>query len=229
MLHDPSEYRYVLSRKTHALRTKRKNFQQKLQPEVGGRRSSGKSQGTKPIPQRFLESPTQSPAFQTRLRCKYLRISVGPHQYSRYYSYILPTDSAIGASKVEAYPRSLYSRKPKGFNLNTYKLHSLGDYADTIRQYGTTDSYSTQLVSNPLMRLQSGELINVSRVKYHIEIQKFRIHGLVRSNTRNRLLLLKEGAQDFDTSGRRFQSLKLLLWTIWKMLQLPSSIPMRLD
>jgi uncharacterized protein YdaU (DUF1376 family) len=38
------------------------------------------------------------------------------------------------------------SRQPKGFNLNTYKLHSLGDYANTIRQYGTTDSYSTQLV-----------------------------------------------------------------------------------
>ena len=35
----------------------------------------------------------------------------------------------------------------KGFNLNTYKLHSLGDYVETIRRYGTTDSYSTQLVS----------------------------------------------------------------------------------
>jgi hypothetical protein len=38
------------------------------------------------------------------------------------------------------------SRQPKCINLNTYKLHSLGDYANTIRQYGTTDSYSTQLV-----------------------------------------------------------------------------------
>ena len=33
-------------------------------------------------------------------------------------------------------------------NLNTYKYHSLGDYATTIRRFGTTDSYSTQLVSN---------------------------------------------------------------------------------
>ena len=32
------------------------------------------------------------------------------------------------------------------FNLSTYKLHALGDYADTIRQRGTTDSYSTQMV-----------------------------------------------------------------------------------
>jgi hypothetical protein len=33
------------------------------------------------------------------------------------------------------------------FNLSTYKLHALGDYANTIRQRGTTDSYSTQMVS----------------------------------------------------------------------------------
>lgn len=37
-------------------------------------------------------------------------------------------------------------RKPKTFNLNTYKGHSLGDYPDTIRKYGTTDSYSTEPV-----------------------------------------------------------------------------------
>lgn len=33
------------------------------------------------------------------------------------------------------------------FNLLTYKLHALGDYANTIRQRGTTDSYSTQMVN----------------------------------------------------------------------------------
>lgn len=38
------------------------------------------------------------------------------------------------------------SRQPKTFNLQTYKLHALGDYVSTIRQYGTTDSYSTQVV-----------------------------------------------------------------------------------
>lgn len=37
-------------------------------------------------------------------------------------------------------------RRPKTFNLNTYKLHSLGDYVNTIRKYGTTDSYSTEPV-----------------------------------------------------------------------------------
>ena len=33
--------------------------------------------------------------------------------------------------------------KPKGFNLNTYKLHALGDYPRTIRERGTTDNYTT--------------------------------------------------------------------------------------
>jgi len=36
----------------------------------------------------------------------------------------------------------------KTLNLNTYKFHALGDYVATIRLFGTTDSYSTQLVSS---------------------------------------------------------------------------------
>ncbi|KAH7927896.1 hypothetical protein BV22DRAFT_1006163 [Leucogyrophana mollusca] len=35
--------------------------------------------------------------------------------------------------------------RPKSFNLLTYKLHALGDYATTIRMFGTTDSYTTQI------------------------------------------------------------------------------------
>jgi hypothetical protein len=38
------------------------------------------------------------------------------------------------------------SRMRKAFNLCTYKLHALGDYAKTIRLFGTSDSYSTQVV-----------------------------------------------------------------------------------
>ena len=36
--------------------------------------------------------------------------------------------------------------KVKSFNLATYKMHALGDYVETIRMYGTTDSYSTEPV-----------------------------------------------------------------------------------
>lgn len=39
------------------------------------------------------------------------------------------------------------SSSKKKLNLNTYKFHSLGDYVATIRLFGTTDSYSTQVVS----------------------------------------------------------------------------------
>ncbi|GAB1522320.1 hypothetical protein RhiTH_005434 [Rhizoctonia solani] len=31
------------------------------------------------------------------------------------------------------------------FNINTYKVHAIGDYVDTIAEFGTTDSYSTQI------------------------------------------------------------------------------------
>jgi hypothetical protein len=42
--------------------------------------------------------------------------------------------------------KSSTGRQLKGFSLKTYKYHALGDYCDTIRRFGTTDSYSTQPV-----------------------------------------------------------------------------------
>lgn len=42
------------------------------------------------------------------------------------------------------------ARKQKTLNLNTYKFHSLGDVVPTIRRFGTTDSYSTQIVRTSL-------------------------------------------------------------------------------
>ena len=41
---------------------------------------------------------------------------------------------------------SVNTRRPKTLNLNTYKHHALGHYAATIRHYGMTDSYTTELV-----------------------------------------------------------------------------------
>ncbi|KAG6905501.1 hypothetical protein DXG01_002331, partial [Tephrocybe rancida] len=35
-------------------------------------------------------------------------------------------------------------RKAKTFSLNTYKFHTIGDYASTIQHFGTVDSYSTE-------------------------------------------------------------------------------------
>jgi hypothetical protein len=43
------------------------------------------------------------------------------------------------------------ARRSKTFNLQTYKLHALGDYSTSIRNFGTTDSYSTEPVSGRIL------------------------------------------------------------------------------
>lgn len=37
-------------------------------------------------------------------------------------------------------------RKTKKFNLRTYKFHTMGDYVRSIWLFGTTDSFTTQIV-----------------------------------------------------------------------------------
>jgi hypothetical protein len=51
------------------------------------------------------------------------------------------------ANQTDANPTKL-KKKIKSLNLNTYKFHAMGDYVNSIRLFGTTDSYSTQIVSN---------------------------------------------------------------------------------
>lgn len=51
----------------------------------------------------------------------------------------------LGSSRVQSHSNS--GRQMKTLNLQTYKVHALGDYVSQIRLYGTTDSYSTQVVS----------------------------------------------------------------------------------
>lgn len=47
-------------------------------------------------------------------------------------------------------------RRVKMWNINTPKFHALGDVASYIRSYGTTDSYSTQLVRQSFVVLTIG-------------------------------------------------------------------------
>jgi hypothetical protein len=53
------------------------------------------------------------------------------------------TSKGVGTKQV-----SHTGRKAMSFNLNTYKIHALGDYVSHIKLFGTTDSYSTEPVSN---------------------------------------------------------------------------------
>ncbi|KAF9501634.1 hypothetical protein BDN71DRAFT_1584712 [Pleurotus eryngii] len=48
------------------------------------------------------------------------------------------------------------SRLVKKLNLNIYKFHAMGDYVQTIQEFGTTDSYSTQLGELAHREVKSG-------------------------------------------------------------------------
>ena len=58
---------------------------------------------------------------------------------------IQPT-SNVSPTLGPAVPPSTSTRKLKTLNIFTYKFHALGDYVPTIRLFGGTDSFSTQLV-----------------------------------------------------------------------------------
>jgi hypothetical protein len=53
------------------------------------------------------------------------------------------------ASSAAPHGNQTQGRRPKTFSLQTYKVHALGDYVATIKRYGTTDSYTTAVVSRP--------------------------------------------------------------------------------
>jgi hypothetical protein len=54
------------------------------------------------------------------------------------------TSAVSGAQSLRV---SLVKTKTKKFSLSTYKMHALGDYVSYIQLFGTTDNYSTQVVS----------------------------------------------------------------------------------
>jgi hypothetical protein len=58
-----------------------------------------------------------------------------------------PTEPPVPAEEPLHAAAAPKKTKVKTLNLLVYKLHALGDYARTIRLFGTTDSYSTQIVS----------------------------------------------------------------------------------
>ena len=60
------------------------------------------------------------------------------------------TAERTGTATATSKPSTSKGRIFFFLNLNTYKDHSLGDYVETIRQYGTTDSYSTESVGSSL-------------------------------------------------------------------------------
>lgn len=61
---------------------------------------------------------------------------------------------AADSESLEEDPSNLEAgRRRKYFNLETVKLHMLGDHVESIEQFGTTDLVSTQTVSHPTLYL----------------------------------------------------------------------------
>jgi hypothetical protein len=67
--------------------------------------------------------------------------------------------SSTASQRLDAAPKASgqYARKPKSLGLKTYTYHALGDYVETIRLFGTTDSFSTQPVSLQLNMFSTSE------------------------------------------------------------------------
>ena len=63
-----------------------------------------------------------------------------------------PTSEPVDGPNVE--PNASSGPGFKRFNLKTYKVHALGDYADHIEQFRPTDCFSTQQVSSVLVVIQ---------------------------------------------------------------------------
>lgn len=78
----------------------------------------------------------------------------------KYATKLLPGEAAAAYRRQAANPKKAAAtpKQPKkqnakstapkgsGFNLVTYKIHALGDYADHIERFGPTDCFSTQQV-----------------------------------------------------------------------------------
>ena len=80
---------------------------------------------------------------------------------SQYQTFDLPSEEAararrkaaakkddVAAKKGKGKESAAGSRKLRKFNLNTYKIHALGGYANAIRLFGSPDNYNSQSVSN---------------------------------------------------------------------------------
>jgi hypothetical protein len=59
--------------------------------------------------------------------------------------------------------------RAKKLNLSTYKFHTMGDYVKIIRFFGTTDSFTTQIVHSSYI-LTSITLKSIDRGSLHIEL-----------------------------------------------------------
>ena len=121
-------------------------------------------------------------------------------------------------SNVKASARNI-SGTFKRFNLKTYKIHALGDYADNIERFGPTDCFSTQQVclvpsqpspfSPSLSLAKQGELEHRRVKRFYKRTNKMRFESQIAKQERMErhyrkyitALRKKTGARTMSRSG----------------------------
>ena len=81
--------------------------------------------------------------FRDKICTKYATVELDRERAARQRHQVA---NPVTSGRVVLAPAATMSRKSKAFNLNTYKLHALGDYVYTIRSLGSAVSYSSELV-----------------------------------------------------------------------------------
>jgi len=99
--------------------------------------------------------------------CQAFRTVELPHEETARRKRTLPVDPK-GKNRAS----SDNEPKVKKLNLNTYKWHALGDYPAAIRRYGTTDNYSTQIVSYTYI-FPNASIFNSQGELEHWRVKKF--------------------------------------------------------
>ncbi|KAG9120337.1 hypothetical protein FRC07_004206 [Ceratobasidium sp. 392] len=94
-------------------------------------------------------------------------------------------------------------RRPKDFNLHTYKVHALGDLPTAVVQFGTSDSYSTQIIELEHRRAkrQYKHTNKVDAVKQMTQIERREAH--LRSRAKELHKLEHPNAQEPAHKARR--------------------------
>jgi hypothetical protein len=112
--------------------------------------------------------------------------------------------STTGTGLAQSQEHEINQRQSKEFNLQTYKVHALGDYVATIKRYGTTDSYTSEivrhlhlqfiLVLNVILTLLQGELEHRnSKTRYKRTSKKKFVRQIVQIERRQaRIRLIRQ-------------------------------------
>jgi hypothetical protein len=81
-----------------------------------------------------------------------------------------PTSTPASPTQKDPATKGPQRRK---FNLETYKYHTLGDYATSIPLHGTLDGYSSQLVGYPVLSMRIQYLISDQGELEHRRSKRF--------------------------------------------------------